>query len=224
MTTVIKLAHGEVVFLGQDEVNQAFYFFVNKAGGGRFLRFLDRPVWCIATGMGNVIKVDAELPSEVLSDVTKLLEGTYDYAAAPKLRKVQDRPKQTEIQLKDESWDKPTSSATNIGASSPSSEGEVVGGIRFTSSVHTEPAPRAVGSDPVFSSISPGPMESGDSGDSQPKKRGRPVGSVNKAQQDSIMNLIVEGEANEKKRRGRPPGSKNKPKEVVAEAIQPTLL
>jgi hypothetical protein len=197
--SLIRIPRQGIVYLGQDEVNGAFYFYVNRQGGGRYVRHYERPIWCLATGMGNVINCDVDVPEDIVTDVQNLLQGTYDYANAPKTPAFKDRQKQPKITLTG------SGSITTIGdLESPSKTLErqpedptpnigpdggfktnLFGGVLFTTASDGQ-ASGTLGADDSSKTISPGHVGSGNH-DQQPKPRGRPVGSKNKPKDTTIV-------------------------------------
>lgn len=75
-----------ILYLGKDRDTGCFYFFGNKLGTGRFLKYMSYPMWCGSASIGNFIDLTAELPLEVMAEVLLFVNGKTSYEIQPKRR------------------------------------------------------------------------------------------------------------------------------------------
>jgi hypothetical protein len=145
-----------LLYLGRDKVSGSYYFLSSKEGEGRFLKYVTYPYWCLASNIGNLLDLTAELPAEILEDVINFVNGTVRYEIVP--RKQGRAERVVKHQIEPSQGDRSTGAGkTGQGEIGPSTgDGQIS-------------APR--GGD--------------ETSDIQPKRRGRPKGSKNKRPADS---------------------------------------
>jgi hypothetical protein len=73
-----------VLYLGRDRDNGSYYFFGNKNGIGRFLKYTTYPMWCGSSHIGNFIDLTAQLPLEIMTEVLLFVNGKTEYEIQPK--------------------------------------------------------------------------------------------------------------------------------------------
>jgi hypothetical protein len=73
-----------LLYLGRDKVSGSYYFLSSKEGEGRFLKYVTYPFWCLASSIGNLLDLTAELPAEVMQDVINFVNGTVRYEIVPR--------------------------------------------------------------------------------------------------------------------------------------------
>lgn len=73
-----------LLYLGRDKVSGSYYFLSSKEGEGRFLKYVTYPFWCLASNIGNLLDLTAELPAEIMQDVISFVNGTVRYEIVPR--------------------------------------------------------------------------------------------------------------------------------------------
>lgn len=75
-----------VLYLGKDRDKDVYYFFANKNGIGRFLRYQAYPIWCRSSDIGDFISLNSPLPDQIFNDILLFVNGRISYEVQPKRR------------------------------------------------------------------------------------------------------------------------------------------
>jgi hypothetical protein len=145
-----------LLYLGRDKVSGAYYFLSSKGGEGRFLKYVTYPFWCLASNIGNLLDLNAELPAEILEDVIHFVNGTVRYEIVPRKQGRAERVIKHQIE---------STPGENKAGAGDTSQGEV-GSSAGSGQIGT-------------------PRGGDETGGVEPKRRGRPKGSKNKRSSDT---------------------------------------
>ena len=88
-----------VLYLGKDISSDAYFFLANKAGIGRFIKYVRYPHWCGTKNLVDFLDF-GEAPKAVVDEVDLFVNGKIEFEVIPKVRGRKEKNCEKIIQTK----------------------------------------------------------------------------------------------------------------------------